>query len=271
MYGIRDLLDYMPTPFYFKTDEMMDYFIRTRDDVLTNLLLFYSNRMTDFNENCKYIDKNYFVHLLTSHLCYGYDFVYSKIINKRIEPMQSYWIATYVLSRRDRNRLVGDEYTLLESYDFVKDPIDNVSNVEISFNEICDAVDSLILNSNSYIEGMVKMKMGDNYIFRIFDKNDGDFTDFKDPPVPSKARFLNVEYTHPLMKRSIEFFLDKDVYFVNNQILSPTFVKLYLESQSETYHFDMDYVIKIMDDNIIWLDLKFDKSILLTEEGYLVV
>uniref|UniRef100_A0A6C0JJV5 Uncharacterized protein n=1 Tax=viral metagenome TaxID=1070528 RepID=A0A6C0JJV5_9ZZZZ len=271
MYGIKDLLDYMPTPFYFKTDEIKDYLIRTRDNILTNLLFFYSNGKTDFDEKCKHINKNYFVHFLTSHLSYSYDYIYSKIINKRIEPMQSYWIASYVLSRRDRNRLAGEEYTMFESYEFVKDPLHNVSNIEISFNEICDALDSVVLNSPSYIEGMVKMKIGDDYVFRIFDNNNGHFTDFKDPPVPSKARFLNVEYTHPLMNRSIEFFLDKDVYFVDNQILSPTFVKLCLESQSEPYHFDMDYVIKIMDDNITWFDLKFDKSILLTEDGYLLV
>ena len=261
MYCVRGLLEDEKMPFFLKTDEMMNYFIRIRNEVVTNVLFFYSNRKTEFDEKCKYINKNHFVKFFTSHVSYIYDYIYSTLINKRIEPMNSYWTATYVLIKTEK-------YTLFESYDFITDPFDNI---EHSFNDTCDSVDSVILDNSSWIEGMVKMKIGDNYIFRRFDKSNSNFTEFKDPAVSCKARFLNIEYTHPLMKRSIEFYLDKDVYFVDNQILSPTFVKLYLESQPTEYIFDMDYVIKIMDDNIIWFDLKFDKSVLLTENGYLII
>ena len=89
--------------------------------------------------------------------------------------------------------------------------------------------------------------------------------------VPSKAKFLSIEYTHPLMKMGIVFELDKSVYFVGNQILSPTFVKSYLEYQSELYHFDMDYVLKIMDGDINSFELGFDRYVVLTEDGYSIV
>ena len=115
------------------------------------------------------------------------------------------------------------------------------------------------------------MKAGDNYVFRIFDNNNGQFDEFKLPLVPSKAKFLSIEYTHPLMKMGIVFELDKSVYFVGNQILSPTFVKSYLEYQSELYHFDMDYVLKIMDGDINSFELGFDKYVVLTENGYNIV
>jgi tRNA A37 threonylcarbamoyladenosine biosynthesis protein TsaE len=73
------------------------------------------------------------------------------------------------------------------------------------------------------------------------------------------------------MKAGIVIQLDRSVYLVGNQILSPTFVKSYLEYQSELYHFDMDYVLKIMDDTICTMTLSSDKYILLKEDGYQVV
>jgi len=275
MYGIKDVLDYMPTPFYFKTDEIKDYFISKRDEYVTNGLLFYSKIKTDLLEKFKDLQKNNLFNIAFHYCSYYKDFVYSKMINMRIEPLQSDWIASYVLSKRDKHRYIGDEYTLLESYEFVKNPNeitkDNSANIELSFNEICDALDSIVLNSQSYVEGMVKMKHGDNYIYRIFDNDSGHFEDTHLPLAPSKCKFLNVEYTHPLMKKSIFIELDSSVYFADNQILSPTFIKLYLESQPEIYHFDMDYILQIMDDNINYFTLRFDKHIRLTEEGYKVV
>jgi hypothetical protein len=89
--------------------------------------------------------------------------------------------------------------------------------------------------------------------------------------VPSKTRLLSIEYTHPIMNKGIPIVLDKSVYYVDNQILSPAFIKLYLEYQTELYHFDMDYVLKIIDNDVNSFELKFDKSVLLTEEGYKIV
>jgi len=195
-------------------------------------------------------------------------------IGKKIEPLTSYWISTSVLSKRDKNRFVGEEYTLLESYEFIKNPkqlMDGRTTTEISYNEMCDVVDTIVLNSPTYIEGLVKMKLGDDYVIRIFDNNNGKFTEFKYPLIASKARFLSIEYTHPFMKNVIVFHLDKSVYYAGNQILSPTFVKSYLEHQSELYHFDMDYVLKVMDNDINSFELGFDRHVVLTEEGYTIL
>jgi hypothetical protein len=162
----------------------------------------------------------------------------------------------------------------LESYEFIKNPeqlIDGRTNYETSYNEICDAVDSIVLNSQCYIEGLVKMKVGDNYVIRIFDNTSGQFDEFKMPLTPSGAKFLSIEYTHPLMKIGIVINLDKSFYFVGNNILSPTFIKSYLEYQPELYHFDMNYVIKIMDGDINTFELGFNRSVVLTETGYTII
>jgi len=272
MYDFRELLVNVQKSYVNRKSlftKQIENKVNTIKSSAITFLLHYSKFATKIQDKYKYVyDNNVVVKLLVDQSFYWVDYVYSFLIRKKIEPFQSYWISSSVLSKRDKNRYIGEEFTLLESYEFIKDP--NV-NCETSYNEICDAVDSIVLNSQSYIEGLVKMKLGDNYIYRMFDSNNGLFKEFNLPLVPSKTRFLSIVYFHPLMKKTIFITLDKSVYFVDNQIPSPTFVKLYLEYQPEFYHFDMDYVVKIMDNDINTLELTFDKSILLTEDGYKIV
>jgi len=281
MYGLRELLDSIQLSFSEKSTTITSFIsgkMTTVDIFKANALTYivcYSKIMNNVNQKYKQLyDNNYVAKTIIDHTIYVFDYIYSFFIRKKIEPFSSNWISTYILSKRDKNRYVGEEYTLLESYDFMTNPYQSFNDsmiCELNFNETCDAVDSIVLNSTSYIEGLVKMKIGGQYVYRIFDNNNGLFKEFKMPLLPSNASFLSIEYTHPLMKNSIVINLNKSVYFVNNQILSPTFIKMYLEYQSELYHFDMDYVLKVMDNNINSFELKFDKSVLLTENGYLIV
>jgi hypothetical protein len=281
MYGLRELLGNVKKSYVNNMVNINTYFSKNsglvdviKANAITYFIVYYGKIFTNVSIKYKKLyQNNVVVKSIIDNSAYYLNYCYSTLIRKKIEPMSSYWISTSVLSKRDKNRYVGDEYTLLESYEFIKNPeqiIDGFTNCETSFNEICDTVDSVVLNSQNYIEGLVKMKIGENYVFRIFDNIAGHFNEFKLPIVPSKAKFLSIEYIHPIMKNGIVIKLDRSVYIVNNQILSPTFIKLYLEHQSELYHFDMDYEIKIMDNDINSFILKSDKSILITETGYLI-
>lgn len=282
MYGLRELLGNVKKSYVNNMVNINNYFSKKNGTIdvikanaITYFIVYYGKILTIISNNYKKLyQRNVVVKSIIDNSVYCFNYSYSILIRKKIEPMSSYWISTSVLSKRDKNRYVGDEYTLFESYDFIKNPeeiIDGITNCETSFNEICDTVDSVVLNSQNYIEGLVKMKIGENYVFRIFDNIAGHFNEFKLPIVPSKAKFLSIEYTHPIMKNGIVINLDRSVYIVNNQILSPTFIKLYLEHQSELYHFDMDYEIKIIDNDINNFILKYNKSILLTDIGYIIV
>jgi len=246
--------------------------------------LFYSTIIiTSINNNYKYVYNKYpIARFLFDHIHYFLKYSYSILVNKRIEPMRSDWVASYVLSKAiesptylDNNKFFDHEYMLLESYEFIDTPYKNKNDkleCEYNYNDICFAVNSFINIRQAYGEGLVKMKLGNNYVYRVFYNNKKkDFTEFLMPLVPSDAKFLSIEYTHPIMKNSIAFDLGKSSYFVHNQLLSPTFIKLYLEQQSELYHFDMDYVVKIMDDSLNMFELNSKKSILLTIGGYKVV
>ena len=281
MYGLRELLDNVHESLMKKIDVIKSYVNSTESHVikanaLTYFIVYYGKFVTIVSDNYnKVYNSNIVVKSIVDHSQYFVMYAYSYVIGQKIEPMTSYWISSSVLSKRDKNRYIGEEYTLVEYYEFIKNPDQIVdggrSNCETSYNEICDAIDSIVLNSQSYIEGMAKMKVGSHYVYRIFDNNNGLFKDFILPIIPSKAKFLSIEYTHPLMKKNIVVDLDRSLYLVDNHILSPTFIKLYLEHQSELYHFDMDYVLKIIDNDINSIEIGFDKSIVLTKDGYKIV
>jgi hypothetical protein len=87
----------------------------------------------------------------------------------------------------------------------------------------------------------------------------------------SQAKFLSIEYKHPEMTNSIELQLDKSWFYAGNVLFTPTFVLRALKYQSQSFFFDMDYTICIMDNDIQIIELNFDKHILLLETGYEVV
>jgi len=202
---------------------------------------------------------------------YSLQYIYSTLINKKLEPMSSYWISSIILSK---GHTIVNEMKILQHYEFINNPLDIVGEVTIiekCFNETCDSLDTIVLNSQNYVEGLVKMKIGKSYVYRVFDNTSGFFSDFELPLISSSVKFLTIEYIHPIMNKTIFIELDNSVYFENNQILSAAFIKLYLEHQSELYHFDFDYILKVMDNNLKTFSLKFDKSVLLLADEYKIV
>jgi len=294
MNSLSELIKSVYRPIREKKEVVQRFFL---SNYIPSLLFYYSRTVTTISiHSAELYNKNIVVKNVTDYSVYFCKYIYSVIIHKRLEPLSQNWISSSVLSKRDKNRYIGEEYTLLESYDFIKDPMLLLNSgrtiCETNFNETCSAMEPVVLNSETYIEGLVKMRVDNKYIYRVFrplttfdsDQQDSDhcndnvsepvqtpFSELTWAPIRSNANFLSIEYTHPLMKEGIVIELDRSIYFTGNQILSPTFVKSYLEHQSELYHFDMDYVLKIMDDTICTITLSSDKYILLKEDGYQVV
>jgi hypothetical protein len=102
------------------------------------------------------------------------------------------------------------------------------------------------------------------------------FVSINNPQIPctikkSSAKFLSIEYKHPEMKESIEITLDRSWFYEGNTLFTPTFVLRALKYQSQSFFFDMDYKICIMDKDIQIIELDYNKHLLLTENGYEVV
>jgi hypothetical protein len=65
--------------------------------------------------------------------------------------------------------------------------------------------------------------------------------------------------------------LDKNVYYANNEILSPLFILRCLKYQSKAFVFDLNYKIKILDENIDSFELTSNQHIFLHKASYKVV
>jgi hypothetical protein len=202
---------------------------------------------------------------------YGIKYIFAIVNNQKIEPMQSNWICSSLMMSRDPSCFVGDLYYSVETYDFLK----SSENACGSYSSSALAIDSIIKSSSIIKEGMVTMKTDNQYVNTIYYKNKtvsiNDLVDSVNITEPSTVSFLSIKYTHPIMKTEIFIDLPKEYYYANNEILSPFFIKRFLEHQSLNYHFDDDYVVEIMDNDIQTIELRKNQYILLRESTYTVV
>ena len=87
----------------------------------------------------------------------------------------------------------------------------------------------------------------------------------------SNSKFVFIEYKNPEMDNSIELRLDSSWFYVGNELFTPTFVLRLLNYQSNSFFFDMNYTISIMDKDINIIEFGSDNYIILTEDSYEVV
>ena len=136
---------------------------------------------------------------------------------------------------------------------------------------MCKSANIICLNTKNMNESMVTMKIDNQYINNIFPKNGEHVFELSLPLMPCKFQFLSIKYSHKYMSNDIYIDIDKNYYCDKNEILSPLFIKKYLEHQPINYHFDMDYTIDIIDNDVTTFSLKNNQHILLYESTYVVV
>jgi hypothetical protein len=137
-----------------------------------------------------------------------------------------------------------------------------------SYNNLVCFTD--IYKSSVVKEIMVIMKWLNKYIVEIKTANNEEYVGTQFPVVSSRVKFLSILYTHPNMKNPIEIDLGDKYNIMHNKILSPLFLKRYLEySYDENqYIFDMNYRLKIIDSNIKSYELISDNYIILYKDTF---
>jgi hypothetical protein len=213
-------------------------------------------------------DNNLLLKLAIDKTVYGSRFLFALANNQKMEPMTSYWICSSLLLCRDPNKFIGDSFYYKDTYDFLKQAEETTELYNECFVETSNAMNIV---ASSHSEGMVTMKVGDKYVNQVFMKPRPMTMSAVLPLVPSLHFFLSIKYTHPLMKTPIYIDLDNGYYHVNNEILSPLFIKRYLEHQPLNYHFDLDYAIEILDNNVQTVELRSNQYILLGNSEYTIV
>jgi len=176
---------------------------------------------------------------------YGWCYFVSVIRGYRIEPMTDTWISLSTLT---------ETYELSERFlDLVNDPdivgmrTPEQSDVDYRFAVFTNVYQ---IASELKVSSLITMKYNGCYTYYICNPLLGD-----SPPISieyelSDKWFLNIEYHHPNIRRPIDITLSRNHFLLNNEILSSVFIKRALEYQSASYIFDMNYIVRVMDNNI---------------------
>lgn len=204
---------------------------------------------------------------------YSCNSLHSLVLNYKIEPFHTNWICVSVLSKKPPTESVSDDYSYLDTYDFIKENADT-GGVEAYIDGFVDSyntINSILCSTPTMGEGMVTMKIGNQYINHIYPCEESGEISIELPLIPCNFSFLSIKYTHPIMDNVIYLDIDKNYYFNGNKILSPLFIKKYLRHQSRDYYFDMDYTIEIMDNDVETFYLSSNQYILLGDSTYSIV
>jgi len=214
------------------------------------MLHIYSIIQTQIRIACMYIYNNIIVFQnIVSLLRRGIYEIKRSIYDCRIQPPFPYWstfcigneVIVPISEMRDENAI--ELFTmLLESF---------VNTTAMLVGE----------------EYLLTMRLNDNtMISRRFDSNLDDYSIVIEK---SRKHFLSVEYTHPKMSNKIVIDLDPALYLVGNEVFSSGFVQRCLEYQTETYIFDDDYILEIMDSKIKFFTLKNNEYIVIGLTDYI--
>ena len=189
---------------------------------------------------------------------YSTSYVKSVALRHKIEPMAESWVSISSIKSNSDHLYDSNEESLetrLETY-----------------IETYNIYRSILVLDVKNKDSITTMKYNERYIHRICNKNFSETLEISiDELELSSTRFLSIEYTHPNMKTPIILSIDKGHYVNNNEVLSPVFILRLLEYQSHNYVFDMNYILKIMDNNINMFELTYDKYILLTTDSYRIL
>lgn len=243
------------------------------NDIFTNVFLFIAWLKNWVEVNAKYMYDTYpFVRENTDMVCYAFDYGKAHLNGYRIEPFNNNWISLSFLEKYNSELFVGNKYVYSEQYYVIK--TDTTLSPDELYKQCLEHVTEIAKSScnSSIFETMITMKVSDKYLCSSFFHNENNTT-----PVytlsknKGKNYFLSVEYTHPKMSSGIVLNLPTNVYNATSNILTPAFIKRYLEYQEQSYVFDMRYTLKILDTNINMFNMKSNQYIRINDRSYDVV
>lgn len=239
--------------------------------ILENVFFFLSKALTNINNNVTYVyNNNIICRNIIDYIDYSVRYGKSMLYQYKIEPLLDNWLCIGSLYKKYNNK---QPYTY-SFYDFYNNfSISTSNNFEHSIDLYINWYEScanLNLLESTIDDCIVIMKYNGFYINRICNKSIHVLTPIKEIK-KSSVRFLSIEYIHDNLENPIILSFDKGYYISDNEILSASFIRKLLEYQSEKYVFDMNYRIRIMDNNIHTFELNSNQYILLKELDYKII
>lgn len=241
--------------------------------IVTKLFLIYVDVKTGVSKCGNYLYNNFDVVKNTvDTTSYKLDKVKAIYNEHRIEPFDNNWVCISILLNNNQTLFTGNKTIYLENYQHINPHTTSDVSKKDYYNDCISyfgkMATSIAKCDDNVVETMVTMKLDEGVINKSFNKNTENTT-YSNTRV--KSQFLTIEYTHPKMKDRIVIELDKDLYFIDNIILSPLFIKRYLEYQDKEVIFDENYTVNLMDNNINMITLSYSQSVLLSENSYKVI
>ena len=220
----------------------------------------------------------YEINIIVRTICDGVYFpsmyIYNTITRRRMEPIALHWCSHSWITPNESS--VIKKYLYHEQFNINSDVQNDFGAItSLFFSSLFTQFLNIDVNCADVMENKVidpifilKSITQDNipyYIVYRFNHTPSNF-DYK----LSNVTFLSIAYKHPTMENSIELKLHKPWYVVGSELFTPAFVLRALEYQSEPYVFDDDYRIKIIDSNINIVEFGMDKSLVFTEDSYII-
>jgi hypothetical protein len=233
-------------------------------------LVFYSNVSSQTYKFSKKLYRNYpLVKDTVDRAIYVKATALAFVQGYKLEPYDQNWMCTASLTNNKSPLYADDPCQYTDTYDIIFDT-DDQHYIIREFKHSSNTLNDLLKESTNICEFMVTLKYNSSYVYRVINK------DYKDedivlPAVASNVKLISIEYTNPSQQQSIFIDLDKSIYMVGNEILSPIFIKRYLSYQSLSFHFDYDYVVNIIDGDLNTITLKSNQHILLHADKYEII
>lgn len=243
------------------------------NDIFVNAFLFIAWLKNWVEVNAKYLYDTYpFIRKNTDKVCYAIDYCNAHFTGYRIEPLCDSWISLTTLDKSNNELFVGDKYVCSEQYYFFKS--DSTLSINDIYKQGIEHVSEIAKSrySSATRETMITMKVSDKYLCSsLFNTETHTLPAYTLSSTKGRNYFLSIEYTHPRMSSGIVMDMPTNVYNANSDILTPAFIKRYLEYQSLPYVFDMRYTLKMLDTNINMFNMKSNQYIKIKDRSYDVV
>lgn len=245
------------------------------EDLILNIFFLFTKIYSGVSKVCIYTyDNSEIVRYITKNVVYSKNYVVSTIQFRRLEPIETNWISISTLNRYYYTYNCY-RYNFSEVYEFSKvydTNIPFVTNTEVSepdYKEYFETLSNTVSREIKHTDGLVIMKSDDNYVHRVCNKNSLTYKN-NISYEQSEIKFLSVVYSSK-NKGSIYLELKRGDYLVNNELFSSTYIKRLLEYQHLISEFDINYVVKIIDNNIKNIELKNNQYIILGKTDYEIV
>ena len=224
-----------------------------------------------------------FVREYTDRVCYAVNYTMAKLNEYKIEPYGNNWISITTVEENNQQLVLGEKYSYSEKYHYIGTEKHTDISVNDLYNQCKDhACNAAMARCTANVdETLVVMKVFGNYLYAPYFNTKYDLRLEYDLPFSAgQLHFLTIEYTHPAMSSKILIELPKNMYCKTNRILTPLFVKRYLEHnppqqvfgrRHREYVFDNRYKINIMDNCINMFTLRCNQHIYMHNETYKVV